>query len=176
MGRSSTVTGLLAPLLVLAAGCTGSGPPEPARKADPPAPAAACLLDPDALAAGSGVAWIPDRSIASDTRCVYDVATAGSTPAPADGPRAFLVVETAPIRGGDPAAELETVAQVCAEGSRAPVTAAQDGFVCRLAGGGVFAATVRDGELVTLAAASVPAASTADRLATALAEQLTFLD
>lgn len=175
MGRSSNVAGLLAPLLVLASGCTGAGPPGPARQTDPPAPPAACLLDPAALAATSGVAWTPDRSIASDTRCVYDVAapaTAGTTPTPADGPPAFLAVETAPIRAGDPTTELDTIAQLCAEGSRAPVTAPEGAFVCRLAGGGVFAATVREGELVTLAAASVPAATTADLLATALAEQL----
>lgn len=181
MGRSSTVAGLLAPLLVLAAGCTGSDPSGPPEQAAPPAPPAACLLDSAALAATSGVTWIPDQSIATDTRCVYDAAGAGTsgtgtaTPVPAGGPPAFLAVEIAPIRGADPATGLDTIAQVCAQGSRAPVTAAEGGFVCRVPGAGVYGAVVRGGQVVTLSASTVPAGTSAARLVVAVSQQLAAL-
>ncbi|MDN5933132.1 MAG: hypothetical protein L0I24_19045, partial [Pseudonocardia sp.] len=116
--------------------------------------------DTDALRAATGLVWAPDDTTASDTRCVYDPATGTGAE--------FVAVDVAPP-GVTP---LDDIAAVCAAGTRGP---AGDGFVCRLPAGGVFAATVRDGELVTLAAASVPAATTADRLAAALAEQLTLL-
>lgn len=204
MGRSSTVAGLLAPLLALAAGCTGSGPPDPAPQAVPPAPPAACLLDPATLAATSGVTWTPDQSIATDTRCVYDAAPAApgtaepgtaapdtaapgtaepdreapgtaDRPVPADGPPGFLAVEIASTRGADPAAELDTIAQVCAPGSRAPVTAAEGGFVCRIAGAGVYGAVVRGGQVITLSASTVPAGTSAARLVVAVSQQLAAL-
>ncbi|MBW0115944.1 hypothetical protein, partial [Pseudonocardia abyssalis] len=98
-----------------------------------------------------------DEIAASDTRCIYDADGGGGE---------FLVVEIAP------AVPLDDVAAVCTAGSRTP---AGTGFVCGLPGGGVFAATERDGDLLTLAAAAVPAATTADRLATALDAQLTLV-
>lgn len=145
--------GALAGAVVLT-GCAGTPAPDAAPVApEPPAPPAACLLDADALAAATGVAWTPDGTAASDTRCVYD----------ARGSDAFLVVDlAAPV-------PLDDVAAVCDGDTRTP---AGSGFVCRLPGGGVFAATEHDGDLLTLAAAAVPAATTADRLASALGAQL----
>lgn len=142
---------------VLLAGCTGAPPPAaaPAPAPPPPAPPAACLLDVEALRAATGPAWAADEAVASDTRCVYD--PAGGT----DGE--FVVVDVGP------AVPLDDVAALCADGTRTP---AGTGFTCRLPGGGVFAATVHDGDLVTAAAAEVPAATTSDRLAAALGAQL----
>lgn len=155
---NARLLGTLAGAALLTA-CTGA-PAAPDTAPDiappaPPAPPAACLLDTDALRVATGVAWTADATTATDTRCVYDPDTGTE----------FAVVDLAPA----PATPLAEVAAVCTDGTRAP---AGDGFACRLAGGGVFAATVRDGELTTLAAASVPAATTADRLAAALADQL----
>ncbi|WP_219416462.1 hypothetical protein [Pseudonocardia nigra] len=173
-------------LLVCAAALSGcslfadADAPDPAAQAPPPAPPAACLLDTAALAAATGVTWTPDQTTATDTRCVYDPAAA---PAPdgaeetdggddAEGP-AFLAVDVTPLAGDDPAAGLDTVAGVCTDGSRAPVTATDGGgFVCRLPGGSVYAATVRGGELVTVAASTVPPGTTAARLVVAVSEQL----
>lgn len=150
---NARLLGVLAGAVVLT-GCTAAPAPDAAPvTTEPPAPPAACLLDVDALTAASGVAWTPDEIAASDTRCVYD----------ADGGGEFLVVE---ITASVP---LDEVAAVCTSGSRAP---AGGGFVCGLPGGGVFAATERDGDLLTLATATVPAATTSERLATALGGQL----
>lgn len=148
---------LLGPLAcaLLVTACTAPVTPAAAPAPEPPAPPAACLLDTDALRVATGIAWTADATTATDLRCVYDPDGATVTE--------FVVVDVAA------ATPLDDVAGVCAEGTRTP---AGDGFGCRLTGGGVFAATVRDGELVTLAAAAVPATVTADRLATALAEQL----
>ena len=141
---------------VLLAGCTAApAPPPPPVPPPPPAPPAACLLDVAALRTATGPAWVADETAATDTRCVYDPegATAGE----------FVVVEVGP------AVVLDDVAAVCADGTRTPTGT---GFTCRLPGGGVFAATLHDGDLVTVAAVEVPASTTPDRLATALGAQL----
>lgn len=159
---TARLLGTLAAAVLLTA-CTGGGTPAPSAAPAPPGPPeppAACLLDTAALRATTGTAWTADAATATDTRCVYD--PDGGTGAE------FVVVDVAQ----GPATPLDDVAAVCADGTR---TAAGAGFGCRLAGGGVFAATVRDGALVTLAAAGVPATTTADRLATALADQLALL-
>jgi hypothetical protein len=157
------------------AGCTaGSDPVDAPPPAPPPA---ACLLDTAALAATTGLTWTPDATTASDTRCVYDPTTTG---VPAEGP-AFVSVDVAPVQGPDtgaaldPAAALDTVAEVCTDGSRAPVTAGQGGFVCRFQGGSVFAALVRGDRMVTLAASAVPPGTTAAQLVIAFDQQLTAL-
>lgn len=165
--------GALLAVLVLAvpalAGCTGAVPadPRPAGTAPadtapadaaPPAPPAACLLDTGALRAATGLAWTADETAAGATRCVYDPEGGSGTQ--------FVGVDVTP----GPATPLDEVAAVCAPDTRTPAGA---GFVCRLPGGGVFAATLRDGDLVTVAVASVPAATSADRLAAALGDQLT---
>jgi hypothetical protein len=166
--RAATLLGAV----IVLAGCStepGADPapsPQPAA-APPPAPPAACLLDPGALTTVTGLAWTPDQSTASDTRCVYDV----GPPAPAGEP-AFLAVEVSPATTDDPQAELDTVAAACADGSRAPLSAAGTGFVCRFRGGSVFAATARSGQLVTVSASAVPDGTTAARLVLALQQQL----
>jgi hypothetical protein len=151
----------------LLSGCTAASEPEPAPAPPPPA---ACLLDTAALGATTGLTWTPDAATASDTRCVYAPTTLS---VPGEGP-AFVTVEVAPAQGTDPAGELDTVAGLCDDGSRAPV-AAGDGFVCRFQGGNVFAATVRRGELVTVAASAVPPGTTAARLVIAFDQQVTAL-
>lgn len=171
--RSGAVRGGLAVLLLVAvlAGCAAeSRPPEPPPvPAAPPAPPAACLLDTAALATTTGIGWTADETTASDDRCVYDPAGADGTPG---GPE-FLAVDIVPATGT--AAGLETVAAVCAPGSRAPVEAGDGGFVCRFEGGSVFAARVSTGRLVTVAASGVPAGTTAARLVVALSRQLDLL-
>ncbi|MBC8093543.1 MAG: hypothetical protein H7Y15_16720 [Pseudonocardia sp.] len=118
------------------------------------APPAACVLDVTALSAVTGLTWTVDEATAGDRRCVYDPRPAGT---------AFVVIDvTAPT-------DLETVAQVCAPGSRTPVEG--DGFVCRLSGGGVYAARARPDALLTMAAAEIPAGTTADLLAAAFLDQ-----
>ena len=154
---------------VVLAGCSAEpgGDPSPSPEppaAPPPAPPAACLLDPGALATVTGLAWTPDQSTASDTRCVYD-------PVPPAGP-AFLAVEIVPATTDDPQTELDTAAAACADGSRAPLAAEGTGFVCRFRGGSVFAAQVRAGQLVTVSASAVPDGTTAARLVLALQQQL----
>lgn len=163
--------------------------------AAPPAPPAACLLDTGRLADVTGLTWIPDQSTASDTRCVYDpngpapvVAPAPGTPAdtvpsaapatmsaPAVDPSGFLAVEITPAAADDAQTELDTVAAACADGSRAPIQADANGFVCRFRGGSVFAAAVRAGQLVTVTASAVPVGTTAARLVVALQQQLDTL-
>lgn len=160
--------GLLAALVVgLLAGCTAD--PAPTRQAAPPPPPAACVLDGAALAATTGITWVPDQNTATDTRCVYDAA--GPPPVPGSTP-AFLAVDIAPTGGGRPDAELDMIAQVCEEGSRAPVTAADGGFVCRTVGGGVYSALVRGGQVLTVAAATVPPGTTGAWLVVAVSRQL----
>jgi hypothetical protein len=129
------------------------------------------MLDMPTFAATTGLAWHPDASTASDTRCVYDPATLSI---PADGP-AFVTVDVAAMQGTDPAAELATVAELCAAGSRAEVAAGDGGFVCRFQGGSVFAATARRGQVVTLATSAVPPGTTAAQLVVAFDQQLTAL-
>ncbi len=158
--------------------------PEPPPPAAPPPPPAACLLDPGRLAAVTGLAWAPDQSTASDTRCVYDAGgpvPAGPTPsasasaapsAGATGSPEFLTVEVAPSAADGTRTELATVSAACAAGSRAPVRADGSGFVCRFRGGSVLAATVQADRLVTVSASAVPAGTTAERLVLALQQQL----
>ncbi|OLT23720.1 hypothetical protein BJF78_31760 [Pseudonocardia sp. CNS-139] len=97
-----------------AAGCTAAAP-DPVDPPLPPAPPAACVLDTAALGTATGLVWTPDASTASDTRCVYDPATAAAP----DGGPAFVTVDLAPAQGPDPATELDSVAALCDAGSRA---------------------------------------------------------
>jgi hypothetical protein len=145
--------------------CSAADAPAPPAPPPPPPPPAACLLDTGALATATGLSWTPDASTASDTRCVYDPS---GTPRPAEGP-AFLAVEVTQ----EPSATLDTVAELCEDGSRAPAGAA--GFVCRYQGGNVFAAVVHEDRLVTLAASAVPAGATAAQLVVALDQQVAAL-
>jgi hypothetical protein len=146
-------------------GCSAAAPAPAPPPPPPPPPPAACLLDTAALAAATGLSWTPDASTASDTRCVYDPAGAQR---PADGP-AFLSVDVTQ----DPPAALDTVAELCEDGSRAPV--GTGGFVCRYQGGNVFAAVVHDSRLVTLSASAVPAGTTAAQLVVAFDQQVAAL-
>lgn len=152
------LVGLAGPVV---AGCSAAPVPDaPPATTEPPAPPAACLLDTGALQAATGLAWTPDATTAGDARCVYD---------PASGTGAeFAAVDVAPR----PSGTLDDIAALCAAGSRTP---ASTGFVCRLEGGGVFAATDRGSDLVTLAVATVPEGTTAAQLTTALAEQIALL-
>jgi hypothetical protein len=145
------------------AGCSAAEAPAPPVPPPPPPPPAACLLDTTALAAATGLSWTPDASTASDARCVYDPS---GDQRPADGP-AFLSVDVTD------ATALDTVAQLCDKGSRAPVGTA--GFVCRYQGGNVFAAATHEGRLVTLAASAVPAGTTAAQLVVAFDQQVATL-
>ena len=155
----------------LLAGCTDGGAPEaPAPPPPPPPPPpAACLLDTGALATATGLTWTPDASTASDTRCVYDPS---GTTRPPEGP-AFVAVEVTPAADPNPATALDAVAALCEDGSRVP--AGQAGFVCRFDGDSVFAAAVRNGQVVTLAASAVPAGTTAARLVVAFDQQIAAL-
>jgi hypothetical protein len=147
-------------------GCSAAEAPAPvAPPPPPPPPPAACLLDTGVLTTTTGLAWAPDARTASDTRCVYDPSGA---PRPADGP-AFLSVDVAQ----DAATTLDTVAELCEDGSRAPV--GTTGFVCRYQGGNVFAAVTHDGRLVTLAASAVPTGTTAAQLVVAFDQQVAAL-
>lgn len=175
---------LLAVLLL--AGCDGPvAAPTPdapvAETAVPPAPPAACLLDAAALAAGTGVAWTPDQATATDTRCVYD---AGGGPS---GPT-FLTVTLGPLTEADPAAEIETLAQLCVKGTRSALTARDGGFLCRVDGdparpltptqaetAAVYAALVHGDQVVTVSASAVPPATTAARLTATVTVQMARL-
>lgn len=152
-----------------AAGADRPGPSSaaqaPAPPPPPPPPPAACLLDTAALAAGTGLRWTPDPTTASDTRCVYDPDGAAATD--------FVAVDVDPAVAPGTAAELDRVAQLCETGSRTP--AGDAGFVCRFGGGSVFAAAVRDRQVITVAASAVPPGTTAAQLAAALAGQLTTI-
>ena len=149
----------------LSACSAADAPAPPAPPPPPPPPPAACLLDTSALTATTGLVWTPDASTASDTRCVYDPS---GTPRPAEGP-AFLAVDVTQ----DTATTLDTVAELCEDGSRAP--AGTTGFVCRYQGDNVFAAATHDGRLVTLAASAVPAGTTAAQLVVAFDQQVAAL-
>jgi hypothetical protein len=157
--------------MIVLAGCSaepgGDPGPGPQATAAPPAPPAACVLDPGALTTVTGLLWTPDQSTASDTRCVYDLGSPASA-----GEPAFLAVEIGPATTDDPRAELDAVAAACADGSRAPFPAGGTGFVCRFRGGSVFAAAARSGQLVTVSASTVPEGTTAARLVLALQQQL----
>jgi hypothetical protein len=167
----------------LMAGCSsgsGAGSDTPVVQAPPPAPPAACLLDAGKLAGTTGISWKADQTTASDTRCVYDPAAGsdvGASPtgeaaaAASDGPQ-FLAVTLGDATASDPTTELDTLAQVCDAGSRAPMVAADGAFVCRFRAGSVFAAEVRHGKVVTLAASAVPTGTTGARLVVAFGEQL----
>jgi hypothetical protein len=152
--------------------CSAADAPAPSPPPPPPPPAA-CLLDTDALAAATDLAWTPDASTASDTRCVYDPS---GTAQPPEGP-AFLAVDVAPAP--DPEAALDTVAELCEDGSRVPVggqgAPTVPGFVCRFQKSNVFAAVMRDGRLVTLAASAVPPGTTAAHLVVAFDQQVAAL-
>jgi hypothetical protein len=168
MNRSGRAGGVLVGAALLA-GCTAG--PDPVATPAPPPPPAACMLDMPAFAATTGLSWTPDASTASDTRCVYDPTTRSI---PADGP-AFVTLDVAAMQGTEPAAELATVAELCAEGSRAEVAAGDGGFVCRFQGASVFAAMVQRARVVTLAASAVPPGTTAAQLVVAFDQQLTAL-
>jgi hypothetical protein len=182
--RAAAVAGFLAPALALVAACTSAAPPSSGLPpigagptAPPPPPPAACLLDTDALTAGTGLSWTPDATTASDTRCVYDpgpARTPATTPsaAPAGGPGEFVAVGIAAATAQPPDAQLDVLAQPCSTGSRKPT---RTGFVCRFPAGSVFAGRVRDEQVITIAASAVPAGTTADALAGALAQQLDAL-
>jgi hypothetical protein len=149
----------------------------PTVQAAPPAPPAACLLDPARLAADTGLTWIPDQTTASDTRCVYDPGgpvppAPSASPTGAPDPVDFLAVEVAPAVADDAQTELDGVAGACADGSRAPAPDDGNGFVCRFRGGSVFAAAVRAGQLVTVSVSAVPDGTTTARLVLALQQQL----
>jgi len=162
VSRPARGVGLAIATLAFTAGCTTTDPGTPAAAPalPEPAPPAACLLDTTVLATTTGVGWTPDATTASDTRCVYD-------PDGGSG-QEFVVIAVTADPGG-----LDGIAPVCASDTRTPGTSG--GFVCGLPGGGVFAAVVRGEELVTIAAARVPASTTAERLGTAFAEQLDLL-
>lgn len=163
---AATAAGAL--LVALSAACSSESGPAPIP---PPPPPAACLLDTGALTTATGIPWTPNAATASDDRCVYDPIT---SPAPApDGP-AFVAVDVAAAPAADPATALDTVAALCAAGSRAPVAEGL-GFVCRFQGDSVFAATVRGDQLVTVAASAVPPGTTAARLVLAFDQQLSTL-
>jgi hypothetical protein len=173
--RALGVAMLASPALLAAgllAGCSlvGSDPaaPDTSARAAPLPPPAACLLDTAVLATDTGLTWTPDQTTATDTRCVYDPAGAAATAS--DGP-AFVAVDVA-VAAGDPGAQLDTLAQLCEAGSRAPVDATERGFVCRFQGGSVFAALVHRGRMVTVAASAVPAGTTAAGLVVAFGRQL----
>jgi len=163
-GRVRTIVGAVV-LLATLGGCSAPDAAEPPAPPPPPPPPAACLLDTAALEAATGLAWTPDATTASDTRCVYDPAGA---PRPDAGP-AFVSVD---VTDEAPPA-LDTVAELCEDGSRAPV--GEVGFVCRYQGGNVFAALVRDGRVVTVAASAVPEGTTAAQLVMAFDQQVAAL-
>jgi hypothetical protein len=163
VGRVRQLVGAVV-LTVALGGCSTAEAPAPAEPPPPPPPPpAACLLDTTALAAATGLSWTPDATTANDTRCVYDPP---GDQRPADGP-AFLSVDVAA------ATALDTVAELCEKGSRAPVGTA--GFVCRYQGGNVFAAVAHEGRLVTLAASAVPTGTTAAQLVVAFDQQVAAL-
>ena len=154
--------GVLAAAALLVA-CSGEVEPAPAVPTPPPPPAA-CLLDVDALAAATGLPWTPEPATAGDVRCVYD--------ARQDDPLAFLAVELAPPVSP---AELEDVAAACTDGSRTTVAAGRGAFVCTLPAGSILGAVAADDHLITVAASQIPAGTTADELAPALASQLVHI-
>lgn len=174
---------LVGMVLVGGTGCTaagsagGTGPAGAPNPAPPPAPPAACLLDTDALAAGTGLTWTADATTASDTRCVYDPTARApstkrpaSTGTPAPAVPQFLAVDLEPAGTATPAEQLDVLAAACAAGSRRP--AGPNGFVCRFPEDGVFAARVRTADVVTVAGSAVPAGTSADALGAELARQL----
>lgn len=121
------------------------------------------MLDEAALAALTGLEWTPDRTLASDTRCVYDPANAERT--------TFLAVELSEVGPEGPAAELRLVGQVC-QTNRRSVPARDGGFVCRLRGGPVFGAAVAGDQMLTIAASAVPNGTTAQTLTDAVVAEL----
>lgn len=134
------------------------------------------MLDTAALAGTTGLSWTADRTTASDTRCVYDPTTAPAS-APPSAPASikpagpdFVAVDVTRFTG-DPAAELDVLAEVCETGSRAPAPDGA-GFVCRFLGGSVYAAVARNGRAITIAASAVPAGTSAARLVVAFSQQL----
>jgi hypothetical protein len=165
--KSGGPAGILA-LAVVLSGCAAD-PPLP--QAAPPDPPAACVLDTAALGNATKVAWTPDQSTASDTRCVYDAGPDASGPA---GP-AFLTVSLFARTQADAAAERELLAQLCSQGSRVDVNKADGGFVCRFNGDLVYGALVRGDQVVQVACSAVPATVASATLATAIGDQLANL-
>ncbi len=153
--------------LGLLGGCSAAaGPitPDPAPRAQPPAPPAACVLDTAALTAATGLTWTPDQSTATDTRCVYD-------PSGSSGPAGFLTVEVS-TSTDDAASQLDTIAALCDRGSRADVKAGDGGFVCRFDGTNTYAAVVGGSRVVTVSTSAVPPGTTAAQLTAMIARQL----
>jgi hypothetical protein len=175
--RAASVAAAAAVTFAAAGACSSGAAPAPPPP--PPPPPAACLLDTAALAEATGLSWAPDPSTASDTRCVYDPA---GTPSP-DADPAFVTVDVAPSAGvgaepgggtgANPDTALDTATALCEEGTAVP--AGDAGVVCRFQGGNVFAAVVRDGRLVTVAASAVPEGTTAARLVVAFGQQVAAL-
>jgi hypothetical protein len=153
-------------VLLLVPACTAT--PVPAPHATPPPPPAACLLDVTGLLKDTGVMWTPDAATASDARCVYD---AGPGP---NGP-VFLAVTLAPPSQADPAAEIESVAQLCDRGSRVALDVDRGGLLCRFGGGQVLGAVARDDTTVLVTTSDTPTATTGAKLVVAVESQLKLL-
>ena len=166
-GRAGCAAGV-AVLVVVLGGC-GADPP--LQQAAPPDPPAACVLDTAALANATHVSWTPDQSTANDIRCVYDAGPTAATPA---GP-AFLTVSLLARTQADPAAERESLAQLCAAGSRVDVNTADGGFVCRFDGDLIYGALVRGDQVVQVATSAIPTTTASATLATAISDQLANL-
>jgi hypothetical protein len=158
----------LAVALVVLGGC-GADPP--LQQAAPPDPPAACVLDTTALADATHVTWTPDQATANDTRCVYDAGPNAATPA---GP-AFLTVSLFNRTQADPAAERESLAQLCVQGSRVDLNKADGGFVCRFDGDLVYGALVRGDQVVQVATSAIPRSTASAALSSAITDQLANL-
>jgi hypothetical protein len=159
----SVLSAVLLAASALLVACSSEVEPPPAVPTPPPPPAA-CLLDVAALAAATGLSWTPDATRAGDVRCVYDVRQGD--------PLAFLAVELAPPVSP---AELDDVAAACTDGSRTTVVAGRGAFLCTLPAGSMLGAVAADDHLITVAASQIPAGTTADKLAPALASQLAHI-
>jgi hypothetical protein len=75
----------------------------------------------------------------------------------------------------DAAAERESLAQLCAAGSRVDVNKADGGFVCRFDGDLVYGALVRGDQVVQVATSAIPTTTASAALAAAISDQLARL-